>query len=99
MAGIEDLFKNGNVATGLAVGVGALVVAPLVTPVFKPIAKAVIKAGLMAYDQGRTVLADVSERAGDLVAEARQEMADETARQPQGGASERPEKRAVRASK
>jgi hypothetical protein len=99
MAGIEDLFKNGNIATGLAVGVGTLVVAPLLTPVLKPIAKTVIRAGLLAYDQGRAAMADLNERAGDLVAEVRQDMAEESARQPQEGASEQAVKKAARAAK
>ena len=70
------LFKAGNIVTGLAVGVGAAVVAPAVVPVLRPRAKAVIKAGLMAYDRGRLTLTDLNERTGDIVAEARAELAE-----------------------
>jgi uncharacterized protein DUF5132 len=75
MALIEDLFKGGNIVTGLAIGVGATVIAPLVTPILRPIAKTAIKAGLAAYDQGRAAFSELSEATGDIVAEAREEMA------------------------
>jgi Protein of unknown function (DUF5132) len=75
MALLEDVFKGGNVVTGLAVGLGAAVIAPMVVPVLRPLAKSVLKAGLIAYDQGRVALAELNERTGDIVAEARAEMA------------------------
>jgi hypothetical protein len=53
MSLIEDVFKGGNIVSGLAVGIGIAVVAPVVLPVLRPLAKSVIKAGLVAYDQGR----------------------------------------------
>lgn len=70
------LFKGGSIVTGLAVGVGAAVVAPAIVPMLRPLAKAVIKAGLMAYDRGRLTLTDLNERTGDIVAEARAELAE-----------------------
>jgi hypothetical protein len=76
MALLEDLFKGGNIVTGLAIGVGAAVVAPAIVPALRPFAKAVIKAGLVAYDQGRVALAELNERTGDIVAEARAELAE-----------------------
>jgi hypothetical protein len=76
MALFEDMFKGGNIVTGLAVGIGAAIVAPAVVPVLRPLAKAVIKAGLVAYDQSRVVLAELNERTGDIVAEARAELAE-----------------------
>jgi hypothetical protein len=79
MALLEDMFKGGNIITGLAIGVGAAVVAPAVVPVLRPLAKAVIKAGLVAYDQGRVALAELNERTGDIVAEARSELAESAA--------------------
>src|ERR687896_159220 len=75
MALLEDIFKGGNIVTGLAVGLGAAVLAPVVVPVLRPLAKSVLKAGLIAYDQGRVALAELNERTGDIVAEARAEMA------------------------
>jgi hypothetical protein len=79
MSLIEDVFKGGNIVSGLAVGIGIAIVAPVVLPVLRPLAKSVIKAGLVAYDQGRVALAEMAERTEDVVAEARAEM-DEEAR-------------------
>jgi Protein of unknown function (DUF5132) len=75
MAFIEDMFKGGNIFVGLAVGLGAAVVAPAVIPILRPLAKSVIKAGLIAYDQGKVALAEFNEQAGDMIAEAREEIA------------------------
>ncbi|HYZ31255.1 MAG TPA: DUF5132 domain-containing protein [Crenalkalicoccus sp.] len=78
MAFFEDMFKSGNIATGLAIGVGAAVVGPLLTPlvgaVLRPAAKAVIKVGVLAYEAGREGAARVNEMSGDMVAEARSEL-------------------------
>ena len=76
MAFLEDMFKGGNIVAGLAIGVGAVVLAPVVIPALRPIAKSVIKVGLIAYDQGRVALADVNEHTGDIMAEARAELAE-----------------------
>ncbi len=73
---LEDLFKGGNIVTGLAIGIGAAVVAPAITPVLRPIAKSLLKAGLVAYDQGRVAFAELNEHTSDLVAEARSELAE-----------------------
>jgi uncharacterized protein DUF5132 len=69
--GIEDVFKGGNIVTGLAIGIGAAVIAPAI----RPLAKSLMKAGLVAYDQGRAVISDLNERTSDVVAEARAELA------------------------
>jgi hypothetical protein len=75
MAFFEDMFKGGNVVTGLAVGVGAAVLTPLLAPavtsVLRPAAKAVIKGGIVVYDRARESMAKVSEATSDMVAEAR----------------------------
>ncbi|WP_407175041.1 DUF5132 domain-containing protein [Bradyrhizobium sp. STM 3562] len=76
MSAFEDLFKGGNIVTGLAIGIGAAVVAPVITPVLRPIAKSLLKAGLVAYDQGRVAFAELNEQTSDLVAEARSELAE-----------------------
>ncbi|APO68851.1 hypothetical protein IE4872_CH03251 [Rhizobium gallicum] len=92
MAILEDALKGGNVVTGLAIGVGAIVLAPLAAPLLRPITRTVLKAGLVAYDQTRVAVAEMNERATDLVAEARAEMAET-------GAESRPsEKKTTRAS-
>ena len=54
----------------------AAVVAPALIPALRPIAKSIIKAGLIAYDQGRVALAELNEHTGDIMAEARSELAE-----------------------
>jgi hypothetical protein len=76
MALFEDLFKGGNIAAGLAVGIAAAVLAPVIIPALRPIAKSVIKAGLLAYDQARVAIAELNEHTGDIMAEARSELAE-----------------------
>ena len=76
MAILEDVFKGGNIATGLAFGVGAAILAPLAVTVLRPVSKAVLKAGVIAYDQGRGAVAEMNEMTADLVAEARSELAE-----------------------
>ncbi len=72
--GVEDVFKGGNIVTGLAVGVGVAVLAPVVKPLLRPASKALIKAGLEVYDQCKVAAAELGERTTDVVAEARAEM-------------------------
>ncbi|MBS3652307.1 DUF5132 domain-containing protein [Pseudaminobacter sp. 19-2017] len=78
MSVLEDMFKGGNVGTGIAVGIGAAIVAPVLMPLLRPISKAVVRAGVMAYDQGRAALADANEWTSDMIAEARSDMAGRT---------------------
>jgi hypothetical protein len=74
MALIEDMFKA-NLATGLAVGIGAVILGPTVVVtvarVLRPAAKAMIKGGMVFY---RETLSEIGEMASDLVAEARAEL-------------------------
>ena len=74
MALIENMFK-GNLATGLAIGVGAVLLGPTVLQtigsVLRPTAKAVIKGGMVFY---RETLGEIGEMASDLVAEAKAEL-------------------------
>jgi hypothetical protein len=76
MAFLEDIFKGGNIVTGVAIGIGIAVVAPVVIPALRPIAKSIIKAGLIAYDQSRVALAALNEHTGNILAEARAELAE-----------------------
>lgn len=84
MALIDDMFK-GNLATGLAIGVGAVIFGPTLMQTvggfLRPAAKAVIKGGMVFY---RETLGEIGEMASDLVAEARAEL--EEAGRPDGGA-------------
>jgi len=77
MSLIEDVFKGGNIVTGLAFGLGVAVIAPVVLPALRPVAKTIIKAGLVAFDQGRVAFAEMAERTEDMLAEARAEMEEE----------------------
>lgn len=65
---LEEMFE-GNLGTGLLIGLGAIVLAPLAGQVLRPVAKAVIKGGMTIYRD--TGLGDVAE---DIVAEARAEI-------------------------
>jgi hypothetical protein len=78
MALLEDVFEE---ALGpVAIGVGALLVIPALFPgvrrALRPVAKGVIKAGIAFYE---TTLANVTDAAGDLIAEARAEREHEAA--------------------
>ena len=75
---LEDIFKTGNIVTGLAIGLGAAILAPVVVPVLRPLAKSAIKAGMMAYDEAVVAFAELNETAGDIFAEARSEMVAES---------------------
>lgn len=75
MAFLDDMFKGGNIITGVAVGIGTAVLLPAVVPavsgLLRPAAKAAIKGGILAYDRGRQAMAQMGEMASDMVAEAR----------------------------
>ena len=78
MAVLEDVFKGGNIVTGLALAVGAAVLAPVVLPavsgLLRPAAKAAIKGGILVYDRGRQAVAELGEMTSDIAAEARADM-------------------------
>ena len=84
MALIDDMFK-GNLAAGLAIGVGAALFGPVLVQtigeVLRPTAKAVIKGGMVFY---RETLGEIGEMTSDLVAEATAEL--EQGSRPNGGA-------------
>jgi hypothetical protein len=79
MAIFEDAFKGGNIVTGLAIGVGFALLAPIIVPVVRPLAKSVLKAGVSAYEHGRVALAELNEQTGDMIAEVRSELDEESA--------------------
>ena len=84
MALIDDMFK-GNLAAGLAIGVGAIIFGPTVIQtmgsILRPAAKTLIKNGMVFC---RETLSEIGEMATDLVAEARAELDQEASadRQP-----------------
>jgi Protein of unknown function (DUF5132) len=77
MAWYENVFE-GALGPGLAIA-GAVILAPTVVPavgrMLRPVAKTAIKTGMMLY---RETLSGVGDVAGDLVAEARSELDEET---------------------
>lgn len=60
-------------------GIAAIVLLPVVVPaagkVMKPLAKAAIKGGIVLYEKGKGVIAEVGETLEDLLAEAKAELA------------------------
>jgi Protein of unknown function (DUF5132) len=71
-----------DVVEGLGVpGITAIVLLPVLVPVVtgigKPIAKAMVKGGIILYEKGKGVIAEVGERFEDILAEAKAELAEE----------------------
>jgi hypothetical protein len=64
----------------LAIGVGAAILAPTVIPLVKPLAKAAIKSGVSFYEKTKGAIAETGEAVGDIVAEAKAEVAAEQAK-------------------
>lgn len=67
-------------------GITAIVLLPVLIPVAgkaaKPIAKATIKGGVVLYEKGKGVIANVGETFEDLVAESLAELAEEKNQTP-----------------
>ena len=61
----------------IAVGVGTIVLTPLLLPLLKPVAKATIKTGVSFLEKTKGALAETVEVFGDIVAEAKAEVAAE----------------------
>ncbi|HET6515048.1 MAG TPA: DUF5132 domain-containing protein [Thermodesulfovibrionales bacterium] len=78
--GLLDDCLKGNVATGLAIGIGAAILAPAVIPalagVAKPLIKAAVKSGIIIYEKGKESVAELGEIFEDVVAEAKSELAE-----------------------
>ncbi len=78
MSFVEDIFKGGNLTTGLAIGLGTVILGPVIIPmvssVVKPVAKAAIKGGLSIYEAGKGTVSGATEAIGNLIEEARSEM-------------------------
>lgn len=64
-------------------GIAAIVLLPVIVPVVagvgKPIAKTAIKGGILLYEKGKGVIAEVGETFEDIMAEAKAELADQQA--------------------
>ncbi|MDJ0531703.1 MAG: DUF5132 domain-containing protein [Xenococcaceae cyanobacterium MO_207.B15] len=76
---VKNAYRNNPVQT-LAIGMGVAILAPAVLPLVKPFAKAAIKSGVSLYEKTRGAIADTGEAIGDIVAEAKAEVAAEQAK-------------------
>ncbi len=70
-----------EIAEGLGVpGIAAIVLLPVLVPVagkvVKPLTKAAIKGGIVLYEKGTGVVAEVGESLEDIIAEAKAELAE-----------------------
>lgn len=92
MALLNNGFR-GNLMTGLGIGLGASILAPAVVPlvgaVVRPLAKAAIKGGIILYERGKEMMAEVREVTEDLAAEAQAELAPAEEAPPKAGATPR----------
>ena len=74
---IWDYRPKVDLWTGVAIGVG-LLVAPVVIPMIataaRPVAKGLMKTGLMLYEKGSGMVAELVEGVEDLAAEAKSEV-------------------------
>ncbi|MDN5869629.1 MAG: DUF5132 domain-containing protein [Nitrococcus sp.] len=70
---------TGEVAGGVALGVGAAILAPVVLAAAsgagRPLMRAAVKSGIVFYEKGREVGAELGEVVEDFVAEVRAEYA------------------------
>jgi hypothetical protein len=76
---VEDVVEDLGVP-----GIAAIVLLPVLIPVVgnkigKPLAKATIKGGIVLYEKGKGVIAEVGESIEDIIAEAKAELAETTA--------------------
>jgi hypothetical protein len=76
--GLLDELSKGKMLKGLAIGAGVYILAPKLLPVIaeaaKPLVKGVMKSGMLCYEKGKEVLAEVGETTEDLWAEVKSEM-------------------------
>ena len=77
MPDVEDIVEDLGVP-----GIAAIVMLPVLIPVAagkvgKPLAKATIKGGIVLYEKGKGVIAEVGESLEDLIAEAKAELAEQ----------------------
>ncbi len=73
---LQNIYKNNPTQT-IAIGLGAVVLTPIVLPLLKPVAKATIKSGVNLFEKTKGAIAEAGEVIGDIVAEAKAEVAEE----------------------
>jgi hypothetical protein len=74
---VESLGKS--LTSSVLIGGAAVLLAPIVLPAalagMRPLSKVAIKGGVLIYDKARELIAESGEQLGDLMAEARSELA------------------------
>ncbi|MGK7917848.1 MAG: DUF5132 domain-containing protein [Prochloraceae cyanobacterium] len=76
---VQNAYRNNPVQT-IAIGLGAVILAPTVFVLVRPLAKAAIKSGVSLYEKTKGAIAETGEAIGDIVAEAKAEVAAEQAK-------------------
>lgn len=82
-----------EIVEGLGVpGIAAIVLLPVIVPavggISKSLTKATIKGGIVLYEKGKGVIAEVGENFEDIIAEAKAELAEEHTSNIQPAATE-----------
>jgi hypothetical protein len=75
---VEDVVEDLGVP-----GIAAIILLPVMVPVVagkigKPLAKATIKGGIVLYEKGKGIIAEIGENVEDIIAEAKAELAEGT---------------------
>ncbi len=88
MPDVEDIVEDLGVP-----GIAAIVLLPVLVPVAagkigKPLAKATIKGGIVLYEKGKGVIAEVGESLEDIIAESKAELAEAQAERAEMAAAE-----------
>ena len=73
---LKQMYQKNPTQT-VAIGLGAIVLTPIVLPLLKPLAKATIKSGVNLFEKTKGAIAEAGEVVGDIVAEAKAEVAEE----------------------
>ena len=77
MALVDDLFKSGNVTTGLVIRAATLIAWPLIGPLLRPVAKTAIKGGILVYREAAKLYEGTAREIGDLAKDAMREVGPE----------------------
>lgn len=88
----KRIYQN-SPTKALLIGAGAVIVRPILLPLLKPVAKSAIKTGVVLYKKTKGTIAEAGEALGDIVAEAKAEVATEQARQSSFPAEINPEQK------
>lgn len=71
---LNDLDLSKGILVGIAVAIAAPILLPVVGAAVRPVVKTAIKGGLLLYQKGREMVAEVAEKVEDIAAEAKAEI-------------------------